>query len=250
MAATRTLRTARLTAALIVCAALTANGAISPSTESCDDRDSCSPSECVTSDMPTCNLRTNTAAEDKFAEEAAAMECKSCTASSSAKCTRAASLLKKDNIRAIYCNADFLVVWATGEPAYDANSTDYLGSIPLPPGGNDGRRAGDTCRVRTAKSLLTVYKIPLSPTQLTATQAASQEVLNSIPNVPGMPAGGACGMAIDGVPMFPNFNNRGQPTWESCEVDRCNAHAGKTATARGRQATATRILASVQRFRD
>ena len=34
-------------------------------------------------------------------------------------------------------------------------------------------------------------------------------------------------MAIDGVPMFPNYNNRGQATWVSCEVDRCNAHSGK-----------------------
>ena len=48
-----------------------------------------------------------------------------------------------------------------------------------------------------------------------------------LPGVPGLPAAGAIGMAIDGVPMFPNYNNRGQATWVSCEVDRCNAHSGK-----------------------
>jgi hypothetical protein len=42
-----------------------------------------------------------------------------------------------------------------------------------------------------------------------------------------MPAAGAVGVAIDGVPLFPNYNNRGQYTWTSCEVDECNAHSGK-----------------------
>lgn len=49
----------------------------------------------------------------------------------------------------------------------------------------------------------------------------------ALPNVPGMPEAGCIGMAIDGVPMFPNYNNRGQPAATSCEIDRCNAHSGK-----------------------
>ena len=61
-------------------------------------------------------------------------------------------------VAAAYCNSDFLVVWSSGRPAYSAASSDYLGGIPLPPGG-DG-----ACRVRTASSLLTVFKIPLVPT--------------------------------------------------------------------------------------
>ena len=58
-------------------------------------------------------------------------------------------------------------------------------------------------------------------------QAGSNTVPNPLQGVPGLPAAGAIGMAIDGVPMFPNYNNRGQPAWVSCEVDRCNAHSGK-----------------------
>ncbi len=50
---------------------------------------------------------------------------------------------------------------------------------------------------------------------------------NPLNNVPGMPNAGAIAVAIDGIPMFPNYNNRGLFTWTSCEVDRCNAHSGK-----------------------
>lgn len=48
-----------------------------------------------------------------------------------------------------------------------------------------------------------------------------------LPGVAGMPAAGAVAMALDGVPMFPNYNNRGQAAAVSCEIDRCSAHAGK-----------------------
>jgi hypothetical protein len=30
--------------------------------------------------------------------------------------------------------------------------------------------------------------------------------------VPGLPAAGAAGVGIDGVPIFPHYNNRGPPT--------------------------------------
>jgi len=42
-----------------------------------------------------------------------------------------------------------------------------------------------------------------------------------------MPVSGAIGVAINGVPFFPNYNSAGHLTWTSCEVDWCNAHAGK-----------------------
>lgn len=41
-----------------------------------------------------------------------------------------------------------------------------------------------------------------------------------------MPAAGPASVAVNGVPWFPNFNNVGGLTWQSCEVDVCNAHAG------------------------
>ena len=119
---------------------------------------------------------------------------------------------------AAYCTADFLVVWSSGRPGYDpASPGDYLANIPLPPGGDGG------CRVRSASSLLTVTKIPLAPTL----QEGSNVLSSPLPGVPGMPAAGAVGLAVDGVPIFPNYNNRGQAAWVSCEVDRCNAHSGK-----------------------
>ena len=129
------------------------------------------------------------------------------------------SLLKKNQgVAAAYCNADFMVGWSSGRPSWDpAEDGDYLNGIPLPPGGDAA------CRVRTSGSLLTVWKIPLT----TTSQTGSNTVANALPGVPGMPESGAIAMAIDGVPMFPNYNNRGLPTWVSCEVDRCNAHSGK-----------------------
>ena len=52
-----------------------------------------------------------------------------------------------------------------------------------------------------------MFKIPLSPTLRTS---GSNTVSKPLPNVPGMPEAGAVAVAIDGVPMFPNYNNRGK----------------------------------------
>ena len=38
---------------------------------------------------------------------------------------------------------------------------------------------------------------------------------------------GAVGMAKNGVPIYPYMNNQGISAWDSCEVDYCNAHAGR-----------------------
>lgn len=54
--------------------------------------------------------------------------------------------------------------------------------------------------MRTAAELLTVYKIPLE----TTVQSGDNTLSQPLPGVPGMPAAGAVGMAINGVPMFPN----------------------------------------------
>ena len=76
--------------------------------------------------------------------------------------------------------------------------------------------------------LLTVYKIPLTPPpdQL-GTNSIGSTGGAGLPGVPGIPAAGAVGVGIDGVPMFPNYNNRGLPAATSCEIDRCSAHSGK-----------------------
>ncbi|GMH94843.1 hypothetical protein TrVE_jg9957 [Triparma verrucosa] len=195
---------------------------ITPSLESCDDLTSCSPSACVASTDTTCSLNVPT---QDIASSLSSVTCNSeCTPSSDElKCTDLKSKLKGDaGIKAAYCTDEFLVVWSNGRPNYDPSDSDYLGGIPLPPGGDT------SCRVRTSSELLTVYKIPIAPpADQTGTNAMGASGDAALPNVPGMPEAGCIGMAIDGVPMFPNYNNRGQPAATSCEIDRCNAHSGK-----------------------
>eukprot|EP00392_Amoebophrya_sp_AT5.2_P000679 g680.t1 len=195
------------------------------STASCDALTSCSPAECSVSTDADCTFNTqappwSTAIRDE-------LPCKTCTVSTNSKCASALAAAKTSHagssIQAVYCNDEYLVIAASGLPlGYDPGQStgdQYLKAMPLPPGGNGG------CRVRSAAAQLNVFKIPLSSTPLAA--GAANTVTNPLPNVPGMPAAGAVAVAIDGVPMFPNYNNRGKFTWTSCEVDRCNAHSGK-----------------------
>ena len=193
-------------------------GAIMSSTLSCDSLSSCSPASCVTDADPDCSFSTPTY---DFAAKVAEVTCKTCTQdTSNSKCINMATTLKNNaGIKAAYCTADFLVVWATGLPRYAPGAAgDYLNGVPLPPGGDTA------CRVRTAEELLTVYKIPLTPP---ADVSGSNIIETALPGVTGLPAAGAIGMAIDGVPLFPNYNNRGLPAATSCEIDRCSAHSGK-----------------------
>jgi len=149
------------------------------------------------------------------------MSCKSCTQFTGKFCTQLAATLKTawskggHHVKAAWCNDEYLVISADGSPQYDAAT--YLKDIPQPPEGNAG------CRVRTAAAQLHVYKIPLNGIP----EGYDVSVAKPLPNIPGMPATGAIGVAIDGVPIFPNYNSRGIFTWTSCEVDRCNAHSEK-----------------------
>lgn len=43
----------------------------------------------------------------------------------------------------------------------------------------------------------------------------------------GLPAANAMGMAINGQPIFPIYNNVAKYTPQKCEVDRCNLHVGQ-----------------------
>jgi len=190
------------------------------STLSCDDLDSCSPAQCVVNSESDCSFNTGT---PDWVAAMSTLSCKTCTRSSSGSCSTLAQKLKTSggHIKAAWCNDQYLVIAADGIPEYSPDSaTDpkYLHGIPLPPGGDS------VCRVRTAASQMNVYKIPLNPTKLSS---GSNTVPSPLPGVAGMPEAGASGVAIDGVPIFPNYNNRGMYTWTSCEVDRCNAHSGK-----------------------
>lgn len=185
------------------------------STATCDNLDSCSPAKCVKNYERNCVFPSSPV---DFAAKIKGMGCKQCVQSSLPKCskmTKDMSKLSGTGVQAAYCNDEFFVMWSNGLPKWDSGT--YLSGVPLPPGGDA------VCRVRTAGSYLNVFKIPLA-----TTIAASANIVPSpLPGIPGMPEAGAVGVGIDGVPIFPNYNNRGNPTWISCEVDKCNAHSGK-----------------------
>ncbi|CAE8595016.1 unnamed protein product [Polarella glacialis] len=188
------------------------------STASCDNLASCSPAECSTNTEGNCVFDIPSV---DFAAAVQGLSCRStCTQSTSAEvCTGLASKLKTDgHVKAAWCTEDFLVIVSDGKPSYDADSDSYLGGIPLPPGG------GANCRARSAAEQLLVFKVPLAPQKLAS--GASNTMTNPLDGVAGMPEAGATAVAIDGVPIFPNYNNRGLFAFVSCEVDRCNAHAG------------------------
>lgn len=208
-------RSMRMRVILVALVWEASRASIVPSTLSCDDLESCSPEACVVSDDEDCSFNSN---PPDFVATIASVSCRSCAQSTVGfACAAPGSALKTDaGIKAAYCTDEFLVVWATGKPRYEPGDEDYLGSIPLPPGGSS------TCRVRTSAELLTVYKIPLSPP---VDQDGTNDLPEPLPGVAGMPAAGAIAMALDGVPMFPNYNNRGQAAAVSCEIDRCNARA-------------------------
>lgn len=43
----------------------------------------------------------------------------------------------------------------------------------------------------------------------------------------GLPDSGGVAVTVSGMPIFPLFNNRVLNSNEECEIDNCNAHAGK-----------------------
>ena len=42
-----------------------------------------------------------------------------------------------------------------------------------------------------------------------------------------LPISGAIGVAVNGVPIYPSFDNADYVVWEVCEGDACSSHAGK-----------------------
>jgi len=111
------------------------------------------------------------------------------------------------------------------------NTTATLASIPYPPGDNSRFAVNGNCVVRTNIAQTHAYKIPLTPAALnpTATQTTANYISVPVPGQTGVSDAGPVGVATNGVPYFPNFNNVGSLTWTSCEVDACNAHSGRAA---------------------
>jgi hypothetical protein len=93
---------------------------------------------------------------------------------------------------------------------------DRLDDVPRPPG-ESGVNYQEACVMRSAGKQLQIYKFPLEITPLDRPYYfVDDEVMK-----------GASGMAKDGVPIYPYYDNRKVTAWDSCEVDFCNAHSGK-----------------------
>jgi hypothetical protein len=56
----------------------------------------------------------------------------------------------------------------------------------------------------------------------TCYQTSSNDVVDL-----GMPTSGPVGISISGQQIYPLYNNVGYPSMDTCEMDRCNAHAGQ-----------------------
>ena len=68
------------------------------------------------------------------------------------------------------------------------------------------------------------WRIPLNPVALSTSSALINNVaaLNANGNklsTAALPDNGATGMTVTGLPIFPPYNNVGDLTWLSCEVD-------------------------------
>ncbi|MEW5318335.1 MAG: hypothetical protein WDW38_009563 [Sanguina aurantia] len=135
-------------------------------------------------------------------------------------------------IKAAYCTDQFLVVHSDGSP----NHATYLNGIPKPPGGGaEGTSYVNQCVTRTFARQWFTFKVPINFVLLAAGAsnapnfvAQSDMLYNKASSayIP-LPVGGPDAFALDGGAIFPPYNNEGGYTWESCEMDKCNAHVGQ-----------------------
>lgn len=76
-----------------------------------------------------------------------------------------------------------------------------------------------------------MFKIPLVPTDLGTADASNNvaafpSVASKLVNI-GLPTSGPTSMSLDGLPIFPPYNDNSGLAWASCEMDGCNAHVGQ-----------------------
>jgi len=191
----------------------------------CDSVDSCSPTS-------FCQRVTNKACSAPepsidMAAEIKSLGCRQCTQAPSSKhpmCSAASlkkTLVQPSAIQAAFCNDDFLVIWSLGRPNHATN----LNGVPRPPGGGGGGSYDDQCVTRSFVTQSQTFKIPLNYSLLAD---GRKNVLPSGAQLPSedLPMSGATGVMINGVPIYPNEDNRGETIQDACEADRCMAHVG------------------------
>ncbi len=142
-------------------------------------------------------------------------------------------------VKYAYCSDKYLVIVASGEAG--GTHTPNMNDTPFPPaaGADFTQRTGmDTLDTSRFQELY----IPLSVTELstddTENNLASFDVttgsgpfsylVNTDDGVNyGLPSDAGIGMAVNGMPIFPVYNNVARYTPSKCEVDSCNEHVGQ-----------------------
>ena len=98
--------------------------------------------------------------------------------------------------------------------------------------------------MRSQAAQYQVYKIPLNNTDTYGGAGNGFSPIFSpgggsrIPSVTrlglaALPKAGAIGVAANGVPIYPSFDNADYVVWEVCEGDACSSHAGVGRIGRG-----------------
>lgn len=197
---------------------------INPSTVNCDTIDSCSPTFCEKVTNKACSFPDPGV---NMAKEITSLGCRTCSQASPAKhpiCSSNAlksTFVSPSAVQAAFCNDDYLVIHTQGQP----NHATYLQGVPRPPGGGDGPYES-SCVTRSFVMQSQTFKIPLNYSLLA--DGMTNTVEGRLPTE-DLPMSGATGVMINGVPIYPNEDNRGQTIQDSCEADRCMAHVGKGA---------------------
>lgn len=193
---------------------------VTPSTASCDALDSCSPTSfCSKVSNEACKFPEPSI---DIAAKIEALGCRQCTQASAPICSKAAledALVLPSGIQAAYCNDEFLVIHANGMPSHDTN----LDGVPRPPGGGGSGSYDDQCVTRSFVHQFQTFKVPLTYALLE--DGRTNKVYGELPDV-ALPQSGAIGVAVNGVPLYPNEDNRGETIQQACEADRCMAHVG------------------------
>jgi len=160
-----------------------------------------------------------------MAKQIKTLKCRQCTQASPSKhpiCSAEAlkaRLQIPSAVQAAFCNDEFLVIHSQGEPNHATN----LAGVPKPPGGGDKPYAWD-CVTRSFVMQSQTFKIPLDYSLLA--DGRKNKVEGHLPDV-DLPMSGATGVMINGMPVYPNEDNRGLTIQDSCEADRCMAHVGR-----------------------
>jgi hypothetical protein len=209
---------------LLVGDVLASTNPINPSTDNCDELDSCSPTSfCSRVSNPTCSTPEPSI---NIADEIEQLGCRQCTQASVSEhpiCSADGlknTLVTPSGIQAAFCNDKYLVIHANGMPDHET----YLEGVPRPPGGGGGGSYDDQCVTRSFVHQFQTFKIPLEYTLLE--NGSSNKVYGELPDM-DLPQSGAIGVAINGIPLYPNEDNRGETVQQACESDRCMAHVGK-----------------------